>query len=109
MKKKPAKAAKDETDPGFAPIVAAFAADPAVSRFGANSLRVNGKVFAMMVKGQFVVKLPGERGDELVRAKKGEYLDMGGRLMKEWVATTKAKAGWIDLARQAHRHARADR
>jgi hypothetical protein len=43
----------------------------------------------MSSKGQFVVKLPMERVDELVASGQGEYFDLGhGRLMKEWVVIT---------------------
>src|SRR4029453_3725964 len=85
---KPAPAAEIPAD--FAPVVAAFARDPPVGRkrmFSSSVvLNVNGKIFAMMVKGKFVVKLPKVRVDGLVAAGKGEYFDTGaGRLMKEWV------------------------
>ena len=53
-----------EIDPSFLPVVAAFAEDSGVTRgkiFGSSSvLTVNGKIFAMLVKGKFVAKLPKE-------------------------------------------------
>ncbi|MGQ0548544.1 MAG: hypothetical protein ACT4PY_02605 [Armatimonadota bacterium] len=94
--------------PSFAPVVAAFAKDGDVTRkrmFGSeNVLNVREKIFAMLVKGKLIVKLPKERVDELVSSGTGEYFDPGhGRLMKEWVAVEAGKARWIELAREAHR------
>ena len=97
-----------ELDPRFAPVVDAFAKDRRVNYggkgFGSTALKVDGKIFAMMSsKGQFVVKLPKDRVDELVRLGRGQYFDPGhGRLMKEWLAVTEASAPWIVLAREAH-------
>ena len=90
------------------PVVAAFADDPHVSRrkmFGSSSvLSVNGKVFAMLVKGRFVAKLPREKVDELVSGCAGQYFDPGhGRLMKEWIALDGGAKSWPDLAIQARR------
>lgn len=93
----------------FAPVVAAFANHPRVTRggkgFGSTGLKVNGKLFAFISsKGQFVAKLPRERLDELVRAGLGEHFDPGhGRLMREWVAVEPGGADLVDLARVAHR------
>jgi hypothetical protein len=71
-----------------------------MSSFG---LKVDGKIFAMLVKGQFVAKLPRERVDELVNGGDGEYFDPGhGRLMKEWVAIGAGKADWVELAKTAY-------
>ena len=53
-------------------------------------------------KAQFVVKLPRERVDELVRLGIGEYFDPGhGRLMKEWVALDGHHSLWVNLAKEA--------
>ncbi len=115
-KKKAAKKARNTarkedgsgTDPGFLPIVAAFARDPHVSRrrmFSSSSvLSVNGKIFVMLVRGSLVAKLPKERVDELVSDGRGEHFDPGhGRLMKEWVAVPAGKVPWVELAAEAHR------
>lgn len=113
MKKAEKKRTKTESapevDPSFAPVAAAFAKDRTVSgkrRFGSsNVLSVEGKIFAMLVKGQFVAKLPKERVDELVRNGTGVYFDPGhGRLMKEWVAVGVGRAPWVALAKEAHRY-----
>ncbi len=47
-----------------------------------NVLSVNGKIFAMLVRGRLVVKLPKQWVDALVAAREGTYFDPGhGRLM----------------------------
>jgi hypothetical protein len=94
--------------PTFAPVVAAFASDSAVSRrrmfSSENVLSVNGKIFAMLGRGSLVVKLPRARVDELVKAGKGQHFDPGhGRLMKEWISVELGAAPWVALAEEAHR------
>ena len=52
----------------------------------AVGLKTSRKFFAMVVKGELVVKLPRERVDELVAGRTGRRFDPShGRLMKEWV------------------------
>ena len=71
--------------------------------FGSGALKVNGRIFAMMSsKGEFVVKLPKERVDELVTAGYGERFDPGrGRRMKEWLAVHRKPTDWVVLAAEA--------
>ena len=93
-------------DPAFAPVVAAFARDRRVGQgrmFSSKSvLNVDGKIFAMFVKGKFVAKLPRARVDEMVKAGVGKPFDPGhGRLMKEWIAVADRKASWVALAKEA--------
>jgi hypothetical protein len=94
-------------DPRFSPIVDSFSSDRQVTYggkgFGSSGLKVNGRLFAMIAsKGEFVVKLPKERVDELVRLKKGEYFDPGhGRLMKQWITLQVPPSAWIELAKEA--------
>ncbi len=63
---------------GFLPfqrVINAFAGDPQVTSgkmMGSVGLKVNGKIFAMLVKGKFVAKLPKEAVDELVQSGTGE-------------------------------------
>ncbi len=111
MKRRPKKTATTreaiDVDPRFAPVVAAFAMDRHVSQkkmFSShNVLNVKGKIFAMLVKDKIVVKLPRDRVDELVSARRGAYFDPGhGRLMKEWVAVEAGKVNWVDLATEAY-------
>lgn len=115
VKRTPAKrrgaAAEGSVDPRFAPVAAAFAGDRRVSRrkmFSSESvLSVDGKIFAMLVRGRFVAKLPKDRVDALVRAGTGGRFDPGhGRLMKEWIAVGAGRADWIALAKEAYRFVR---
>ena len=75
--------------------------------FGSGALKVNGKIFAMVdAKGEFVVKLPKARVDELVKAGVGTLFEPGpGRLMKEWLAMASEPndPNWLALAREACR------
>jgi len=66
-------------------------------------LNVNGKIFAMFVRGRFVAKLPKDRVEALVRSGAGDYFDPGhGRLMKEWVALADSSTQWVTLAKEAY-------
>ena len=71
-----------------------LAQDAALERtrmMGSEGLKTGGKFFAMVSKGELVVKLPRERVDELVEAGAGHRFDPGhGRLMKEWIALVPA-------------------
>ena len=71
--------------------------------FGSSGLKVDGKIFAMAVKGRLVVKLPRERVQELIESGEAEPFDPGhGRVMKEWVAVPPTDAqGWAGLAEEA--------
>ncbi len=97
----------------FAEIVETLAGHPDVTppaqgkqpknRFGAHGLKIHNHIFAMLVGGRLVVKLPRPRVDALVAAGEGERFDPGhGRLMKEWLAVGPASGdGWLPLAREA--------
>jgi TfoX/Sxy family transcriptional regulator of competence genes len=102
-----AEAVPGDVDSRFAPVVAAFARDAHVTptkMFGAVGLKVNGKVFAILVKGKFVAKLPKERVDAIVTSGSGKYFDPGhGRPSKEWIALSAASPPWVDLAKEAYR------
>ena len=65
--------------------------------------KVNGKIFAMFGRRQFVTKLPKARVDALVSAGDGKRFDPGqGRLMKEWVVVPDGTADWVELAEEAY-------
>ena len=71
--------------------------------FGSTSLKTNGKIFAMLVQGQLVVKLDRRRVDALVSSGDGERFDPGhGRLMKEWLVVESASDDdWLALATES--------
>ena len=92
----------------FDAVVTAFASDRRTVRaggkgFGSGSLKVDGKIFAMISsKGQFVVKLPAARVAEFVDRGIGQHFDPGrGRRMKEWLALDGQPERWLDLAKEA--------
>jgi len=111
--KRPKKSAPAATLPGASPaferVVAAMrggdgieAPSPSKRAFGSNGLKVNGRIFAMLVRGAFVVKLPKDRVDALVAAGAGTHFEPGpGRVMREWIALRGAGDDWLDLAREA--------
>jgi hypothetical protein len=85
---------------------------PSASRtkFGTNGLRVNGKIFAMLVRGELVVKLPREQVDALVDSGKAERFDPGrGKRMKEWATLHGPEKEWLGLVREAHRFVAGER
>lgn len=72
--------------------------------FGSSGLKVHDKIFAMLVRGKLVVKLPKSRVDALIASGEGEHFDPrhDGRLMKEWlVLETVSDERWLALAREA--------
>jgi TfoX/Sxy family transcriptional regulator of competence genes len=72
--------------------------------FGTNpGLRVSGKVFAMLVRGELVVKLPKDRVDALVDTGVARRFDAGkGRPMKEWASVpANASRRWKGLVEEA--------
>ena len=72
--------------------------------FGTNEgLRVSGKIFAMLVRGELVVKLPRDRVDELVEAGAALRFEAGkGRPMKEWASVpASASRRWKGLVEEA--------
>lgn len=71
--------------------------------FGSSALKVRGKIFAMLVRGRLVVKLPRQRVDALAASGEGERYDprRDGRLMKEWVTLEPTSEEWLSLAREA--------
>ena len=76
--------------------------------FGSSALKYRGKIFAMLVRGQLVVKLSTARVAELVAAGEGRHFDANkGTPMKEWFTLDEpADLGWSELAGEALQHAR---
>jgi hypothetical protein len=96
----------------YASLVSAFANAEGVTEgserpgrpFGSNGLKVNHHIFAMLVRGRLVVKLPRERVAELVHAGEGRRYDprSDGRLMQEWLTLSPdSTLDWVALAREA--------
>jgi hypothetical protein len=55
--------------------------------FGRSALRVDNKIFAMLVRGRLVLKLPRARVDALIAAGEGIRFDANkGTPMKEWLS-----------------------
>ena len=99
--------ATQEPEGQFERLAARFLGGPAIiagTGFGSNpGLRVRNKIFAMLVRGELVVKLPTARVDQLVASGAGARFDPGhGRLMKEWVMVAPRDGIlWEDLATDA--------
>lgn len=94
----------------FAAVCAALLQEPGVvppepgRGFGANSLRVNGKIFAMLSAERLVCKLPRVRVEGLIASGDGEPFDprKDGRGMKEWLSLHPGSdEDWVALAREA--------
>jgi hypothetical protein len=72
--------------------------------FGSSALKVHDKIFAMLVRGRLIVKLPKSRVDTLVASDDGERFDPrhDGHLMKEWIVLDpSSSADWLSLATEA--------
>jgi hypothetical protein len=97
------------TEDRYAELVRQFALRPKVTQvtegkgFGSSGqLKVQGRIFAMLVRGELVVKLPRKRVDELVDAGQGRRFDAGkGRPMREWFVLTSLRKPWAPLAEEA--------
>lgn len=68
-----------------------------------EGLRIDRKIYAMLVNDELVVKLPKGRVDELVDDGVGHRFEPGtGRVMKEWLSVpTGASRRWRGLVDEA--------
>jgi len=87
-------------------VIAFFGPDEAVEQarmFGASGLSVGRKTFAMLHRGELVVKLDPARCKGLVEGGIAKFFDPGhGRVMKAWVSIGPAHAKlWTSLAAEA--------
>jgi len=94
----------------FDSVVEAFlglvgVAPPAPERtgFGSGALKIHGKIFAMLVRGRLVVKLPAKRVSAAIAAQQGEAFDANkGGPMREWLAIPPdSSLDWESTAREA--------
>jgi len=94
----------------YADLVAQFAGRQGITNisdgkgFGSSGhLKVSGKIFAMLVRGELGLKLPRPRVDELVEHGEGIRFDAGkGKPMREWfVLSPTYKKRWLPLAEEA--------
>ena len=102
---------RESAEKRYATLVASFAGQDGVTHddgtaraFGAGALKTGGKIFAMLVGGSLVLKLPKKRVDALVDAGKGARFDANkGTPMKEWIVLddSHSDAEWLELAREA--------
>lgn len=67
------------------------------------TFKVKKKIFAMVIDGELVLKLPKARVDELVGKNQGRRFDprKNGRVMKEWIVLALAQKKWLALAKEA--------
>lgn len=94
----------------YAELVRKIAGRPGVTNlsegrgFGSSGqLKVDGRIFAMLVRDELVVKLPRERIDQLVGLGAGRRFDAGkGKPMREWfVLSPTSTKRWLPLAQEA--------
>jgi hypothetical protein len=81
------------------------------SGFGRSALRWEKKIFAMLVRGRLVVKLPAGRVDALVADGEGVRFDANRATpMREWLSLhPESGLPWLPLAREALDFAQAGR
>ncbi len=81
---------------------------PGGSGFGRGSLKYRGKIFAMLVRGSLVLKLPADRVTALIAGGHGVAFDANkGTAMREWFSLApESRLDWLELATEALAFAR---
>jgi hypothetical protein len=97
---------EQRAEAAFAALAEELRREPGVEEgtgFGKSpGLRTGGKIFAMVVHGELVVKLPAERSAALVDAGAASTFTIGRRQMREWVSVEPRRSErWAGLAREA--------
>lgn len=100
-----------DAEAAFEAVAKRFADDGDVQAgtgFGSvRGLRVRGKIFAMLMDGALVVKLPAQRCAAIVEGGGGRPLAVGRRTMREWVVLEGVEpAAWPELADAAYAYVR---
>ncbi len=97
--------ARVELDARLAAIAKALSKEPSVTvgkLFASLGLKADGKIFAMVVRGQLVLKLPKERVARLVTEGAGRpFVPAPGRVMKEWIVLDEPTPSSVRLGREA--------
>ena len=77
--------------------------EPSKRGFGTGALKINGRIFAMLVRGHLVVKLPAKRVSGAIQAGDGVAFDANkGKPMREWLSVPPtSRLDWEGLAREA--------
>ena len=99
------------TEERFGALVDALSTRPGVGPpgssgrrgFGSAALTVDGRIFAMVVGGALVLKLPRHRVEGLIAAQTGlPFTAANGRPMREWIALDHGTPEFdLDLAEEA--------
>jgi hypothetical protein len=81
------------------------------SGFGSSALKTGGRIFAMLVRDQLVVKLPAPRAAALIASGAAGPFDANkGRPMKEWLTVRSSTLeDWLAMAREAREFVAAHR
>lgn len=99
-----------EPDAAFAEISRALVREPDVEEgkaFHSSGLKSDGKIFALLVDDELVVKLPSPRCIALIATDSARHFEFGGRRMREWVvASGFDRRRWRQLASEALAFAR---
>jgi hypothetical protein len=70
--------------------------------FGAGTLMIDGRIFALVNDGRLVLKLPAGRVSTLIAEGRGLPWSAGKPApLREWVAIPAEEPGWLDLANEA--------